>query len=533
MIRSIAADLAPAAFLATALVLASVGARADVPAGSRALGAPDLENVEPVTVPDLSPFEPAVADQLRAAVSAAEEVLATSVDDVAVVAETFGELGKLFHAYELLDAARQAYGNAARLAPDDVVWLYYLGHANLLAGDLDAAIDAWKGVRSKVGSGHAALLTHLGRAHRARGDLDEARELLEAALTIDGDLHAARSTLGEIALEQGDAARAIVLLEAALDAVPAANRLHYPLALAYRKAGQAERARAHLAQRGGVGLGVEDPRLDALEALKSGERVFLLRGRRAFAVGRYGDAAEAFAKAAAADPESARARVNLGTALARAEQADDAIAAFRDALRIEPTNDVALANLGQLLLSRGDASGLEHLEQAAANGPGNGLNHRLYADALVRFGRLEEAVESYHEAAVWTPTDEAAIFGKASALVDLARFAEAHAWLDEANRRMPSSIRIAAALARLLAGSPDKALRDGARALDLARAVFAVTEQGEHARVIAQALGELGRCAEAAALQEEIVAALPEADGRRAAFIGELEAYRAGPPCRP
>jgi cytochrome c-type biogenesis protein CcmH/NrfG len=42
-------------------------------------------------------------------------------------AEAWGELGNLYHAYDLLDLAAGAYQEAEKLAPDDFRWPYYLG----------------------------------------------------------------------------------------------------------------------------------------------------------------------------------------------------------------------------------------------------------------------------------------------------------------------------------------------------------------------------------------------------------------------
>jgi hypothetical protein len=52
-------------------------------------------------------------------------------------------------------------------------------------------------------------------------------------------------------------------------------------------------------------------------------------------------------------------------------------------------------------------------------------------------------------------------------------------------------------LARLLSSAPDRAVRDGARALDLATAVWALDNDPVHAETMALALAELERCDDA------------------------------------
>jgi len=54
------------------------------------------------------------------------------------------------------------------------------------------------------------------------------------------------------------------------------------------------------------------------------------------------------------------------------------------------------------------------------------------------------------------------------------------------------------AVAELLAAAPDRALRDGRRALDIATAVHATAATPVHFETVALALAELGRCSEAA-----------------------------------
>jgi tetratricopeptide (TPR) repeat protein len=149
----------------------------------------------------------------------------------------------------------------------------------------------------------------------------------------------------------------VTYLEAALRAVPAANRLHYNLAMAYRGLGEMEKAKAHLERRGTVGLRPPDPLVDELQELTLGERVHLVRGRMAFAAERYGEAAALFQEAVDADPTSVRSRVNLGTALARSGDREGALAQYRKALELDPTMVEAWVNLGGVLLMRWEFAG--------------------------------------------------------------------------------------------------------------------------------------------------------------------------------
>src|SRR4029079_13773996 len=185
----------------------------------------------------------------------------------------------------------------------------------------------------------------LGEIRLLQGKLDEAETALRKALEVPGTSAAAHSFLGQTALARRDFKAAAEHLEAALAAVPEANRLHYPLALAYRGLNDRARAEEQLAKAGQVGLKAPDPLLDGVANLRVGERVALMRGRVAAQAGRYADAAQEFRKALAAQPERVEARVNLGSVLALSGDRAGAIDQFQEALKREPANATAHFNL--------------------------------------------------------------------------------------------------------------------------------------------------------------------------------------------
>src|SRR4029079_8474962 len=141
--------------------------------------------------------------------------------------------------------------------------------------------------------------------------LDEARESFNAALKLDKNNAAAHYGLGQVALSQRSYSDAVDHFEKTLAQVPGANRVHYSLAMAYRGLGDAEKAKAHLAQQGTVGVRVADPLVAGLRDLITGERVYLARGKVAFEARRYADAVSEFHKAVVAKPDSVTARINL------------------------------------------------------------------------------------------------------------------------------------------------------------------------------------------------------------------------------
>ncbi|HEY7215691.1 MAG TPA: hypothetical protein VIC28_13755, partial [Thermoanaerobaculia bacterium] len=101
--------------------------------------------------------------------------------------------------------------------------------------------------------------------------------------------------------------------------------------------------------------------------------------------------------------------------------------------------------------------------------------------------------------------------------------------------QMPASGLLSHALARLLAACPDLSVRDGARARDLAIAVWNASPATAHAETVALALAELGHCADAAVWQRTAIeqARREGFDAKVADLSRALSAYEKGSPCRP
>lgn len=491
-----------------------------------------------IPYPDMAGLEDAVRDQVNAAHANLTAWLRQGEPPAAELAAAYGRLGNLLHVYQLYEAAAACYANAATLAPGGLHWVYYLGHVFQKSGRFAEAAAAYRGVLETPSTLAApqALATrvHLAEVLLAQDKSPEAEAELRQALEIDPDNPAAQALLGEIALARGDHRLAIELLSAALARVPAANRLHYPLGIAYRELGETDKAREHLVESGTVGVTVEDPLVEELERLATGERVYLLRGRRAFAAGRYGEAASEFRTALQADPRSARVRVNLGSALGQLGDVVGAVEQYELALALDPANFAAHFNLGVLSAQQGhDEKAVGHFQAAIALKYDDGEVHRQLGLALRRLGRHEDALPHLYEAATLAPAHENGWLDHAVLLVDLGRFKEARDVLEQAHRLLPQAGGVAHALARLLAGSPDRGLRDGARALDLARRVYEARATPAHAATVAMALAELGRCDEAAEWQEGAVrAAAGEGQEELAARLRlTLARYAAGVPC--
>ena len=434
-----------------------------LPCGAAAAG------VDAPPAPDLSALEPVVAQQL---IEVRELTLAALSDATAPAeqrAAAWGELGRLYHAYELFSAATPCYERAMELDPEERSWVYFLGHLAVAAGDLDRAAGHFS--QALLGAPNdLALLIHLADAESGRNQLPAAREALQRALAVAPEDPVVWARLGELALAEGDYQQAVSRLTAVLEAVPQATRLHYVLGLAYRGLGDLEQARKELALRGEVGLAPSDERLAALAELQVGERVHLLRGRKAHQAGSYRQAAAEFSAAVEAKPDSVRARVNLSASLAALGDAAGAREQLLQAVALDATNATARFNLARLLAADGQ--------------------HQL---ATQHFSRVVGS----------RPEDEEAWIGEAKSWIALGDFEKAVERLSTANAINPRSGVVAFGLARLLAAAPDHTVRNGQHAFELASKLFEIRQTAADAGLLATALRELGRCQEAVELLEE------------------------------
>jgi tetratricopeptide (TPR) repeat protein len=424
------------------------------------------ENQDPpygdIPHPSRETLEPIVAEQLRGAQRELDEAVSTSGIHSDDLAQAYGLLATLYHAYEFFEAAEVAYANALRLAPNDARWPHLLGYLYQQTGRLDEAAEKFIAAR-RASPGNQAAIVRLGEVYLGLNRLRDARDQFQSVEAIFPAL--ARQGLGEVALREGRFRDAIADFQAALERVPDATSIHYLLAMGYRGLGRLEDARSHLEKKGAGGIRIGDPIVDQLQGLVTGERGLVIQGQRAYQAGQFQAAAEAFERAIRAVPASVAARAGL----------------------------------------------------------------REVASALLRVGRQDEAVDVLRRGRAVAPDDEDTLIGLSILLASKERYREAVTMLDEANRALPDRPATMTTLARLLASSPDRSLRDGRKALELAMEVYQSEPAPVHAETVALALGELGRCDEALAwMRRAIVAAEQSADvGETTRLEGEVPKYQA------
>ena len=285
------------------------------------------------------------------------------------------------------------------------------------------------------------------------------------------------------------------------------------------------------------------------------------------------DSETLWTRALACTRDNELANYNMGLALVAEGRLDQAVPFFREAVRITPNAADARNDLASALRQTGHLDeAIAEFQQALLVNPADASVHLNLANALYQAKRVEDALSEYHEALRRDPEyadaedtlgyvllelrrlDEAVTHlqralqiqpNHLDALYNLGRVRERQGQRDEAIRMYEKALVLrpdyGSAKTRLadlvwrLATSADPTARDGAKALDVARGLVALSGgQPAMLRVLAAALAETGNYAEAATCAEQALRlARTAGDAELARHLQqELTRYQAGQPLR-
>ncbi|HEY7427193.1 MAG TPA: tetratricopeptide repeat protein [Gemmataceae bacterium] len=281
-----------------------------------------------------------------------------------------------------------------------------------------------------------------------RGQTAQAEQLCWDLIRLEPLHPGAIYLLGVLALEAGQAARAILHFHHAATLQPADAALHNALGEAYRSAGRPSEAAGcfHEALR-------HDPRLTpAHHALGL---VLLDQGDPAAA-------ADSFRRTLALRPDHERAHLNLGRALQIQGDLDAAATSYAAALRLRPDYALAHNNLGVVLQAQAKhAAAGTRFREALRCQPDYPEAHFNLGSSLQALGDPAAALPHFREALRLRPDYARAHFGLGRALQALGDMPTALASLRQAVRLDPGYAEAHEALGNLLLLQPDW---EGARA---------------------------------------------------------------------
>lgn len=348
--------------------------------------------LETVGVPRIDHYENSVQDQLAAAWTQLDRLLAAPQSDALVLAGAFGHLGQLYLLYDFMDPAAAALRNAETLDPGDPRWPYFQAVHDTFEGNLEATIATLDRV--------VALEPHDLAARTRRGDalleldrIDEAASDYARILELDPAHSAARFGLGRVDYERGDFEAAIERFEAALERQPEGSAIHHHLGLALRRLGRRDEAVTHLQRNEHVRVGFHDPLFAALQRLNASREANFKRGTDAMRRGDAETALIAFEAVLDALPDDPVTLFNVGMALIELGDKTAAEERMRRALQMDDSYREPHYNLALILSEQGDLDGAQgHFRRAAEIDPDDLEARVRHAEVLTRLGRATEAI---------------------------------------------------------------------------------------------------------------------------------------------
>jgi Flp pilus assembly protein TadD len=223
---------------------------------------------------------------------------------------------------------------------------------------------------------------------------------------------------------------------------------------------------------------------------------------------RFADAVAVYRQIVRLDPSDPIAYKYLGIALARSGKPDEALKEYAHSLQLDPSNASVHYNIGVLLIeARKEDQAIAHFQQALQLDPGLVTAHFQLANLLMRKRDDAGAEREYGIVVSLEPQNGLAHLMQAIAAVHSGSYGRARTLLEGDAAAFPRDADIANALARLLAAAPDPAVRDPGRALRIVETLVS-NQQGDALEVgitLAMTLAAVGRFQEAAAYQEAII----------------------------
>ena len=364
---------------------------------------------------------------------------------------------------------------------------------------------------------------NLANALVAKGDLDEAIAHFEKALAIQPEYAPPYNNLGTVFLELGRTDEALALLRKAVEVQPQFAEVRNNFGNALRQKGDLSGATAEYRRaielRPDLAVAYENLGLVELDQRLMTEAIRDLR------------------TAVAIEPRDGSAHAALGEALLANAQPDEGLAELRHSLTLAPDDPQAHYRLAEALLRTGRPwEAVEHFRSAATQQPDDLDLQNNLGWALLQADQADEAIACFKRILARKPDFALAQTNLALAFRRSGLTSNAVAQYESFLVAHPNHAGVLTDLAWLLATTPDATIRNGARAVELARQATALTRGRDLGalRSLAAALAEAGDFGEAVATAQRALD-LVGVDSDSAVAEGvraQLQRYQAGAPYR-
>lgn len=309
--------------------------------------------------------------------------------------DLYFELGRLRLAQGQDDAALQDLARAAAIAPEGHYVHAYLGH-QLDKTRYQHRTDLLEAL-VKLAPEDPPLLERLGRLYQGAGRNDEAEALFTRWVRLRPDNPEPYARLAEFYRATDRPRDAIPRLEKVRALSGESTYALRRLGVLYRETGDLDASAERLQKAIAEAEGVRKAAVGKVPGLKAGETerdlVALVElGHTRLAQKRPADAVAAYREAVSLDPESPAYHLFLARALEAGGDSPAARAAYEKTVALDPFSLEAQLGFGKLLLAQGDARGaLAHFKEASSRNDRDPDLHFLVGETAIRAGDMKTA----------------------------------------------------------------------------------------------------------------------------------------------
>ncbi|MEP6698523.1 MAG: tetratricopeptide repeat protein [Verrucomicrobiota bacterium] len=230
---------------------------------------------------------------------------------------------------------------------------------------------------------------------------------------------------------------------------------------------------------------------------------------------------------------NAMAELNLGEAVHKKGRVDEAITHLTKAVAIQPDNATSHGALGIALLTKGRRDeAFAHLRKSLELNPEQAPVHSSLGMALLELGQPEESLAHLRTALEIDPDDGDAHYNLGNTLLQMGQASGAVMEYEQALGINPKDTQALNNLAWVLATCPDASIRDGIKAVELAKRADSLTSGRSQVitATLAAAYAEAGRPSDAVTAGERALQlAMAEENRARADSIGaQIKVYQSG-----
>lgn len=450
-------------------------------------------------------------------------------------AAALGGLGNVLVRLGRAEDALPSFQRALELQPQASSLNYGLGQSLRALGRVDEARaalarnqhgrpgfpDPWIAEIENRSANREALF-HAGNRAMRTGAMDDAIRYFETFLQGDPTHRAARMSLSVAYIQSGREGEGLARLAQLIEDDPEARGAARLMADTLANLGRLEESLTYFEQ-----AYAQDP--EQLATVADWATVLAKLGRSEEALRRLGPLIEG-------RPQETYSRLKYATILATTPGGQQARPMLEELARAPGLRDELRAEAWYHVGSLDQQVGREDQARAAWEralelDPASELTLAALAPAMARNGDMESSIQLHRQWTERAPREERAWFGLSMALLLGGRNGDARVTLERATQALPDQPALGHLLARLLATATEPEVRDGERAVTMARELLRSNPGPDVAETLAMALAEIGEFEQAVQLQEQVLQRSRQRGEPPSALAPRerrLESYRAG-----